>query len=262
MNAGAAAAGLPKVLASAPAACSLPASPLLSNVRGHGAAPPAGPWGGLLGGQVLGQVPGQAPGRGASPLHGPLHGALHSHFPGQAPAAGSACLGEQFARALNERGGDDETALPADAGAPSGLLPWPPAPTLLAPSAAPAPPAAAPAAVPARAAPDAVSAAASAAHIAAAAPVTLAPADAGQAWELSLHEPDGGLVLSLRAERIAASTLTTPGAQPAWSLAINAPAAEAAALQRHAPRLAERLAARALAPAHLRIAADHEPNPD
>jgi hypothetical protein len=254
MNAGAAAAGLPKVLASAPAACSLPASPLLNDVRGHGAGARARPWCGPLGGQVFGQVPGQAPGRGDIPLHSP--------FPGQAPAAGSASLGEQFARALNEQGGDDETAPPPEAGAPSGLLPWPPAPTLLAPGAAAAAPGAPPAAVPARAAPDAVSAVASAAPIAAAAPLTLAPADIGQAWELSLHEPDGGLVLSLRAERVAASSLLTASAQPAWSLAISAPVAEAAALQRLAPRLAERLAARALAPAHLRIAAEHEPHPD
>lgn len=256
MNAGIAAAGLPKMGASAPAGCGVAASTLSSDVRGHGVGEPAGLWRGPLAGQVPGQVHGRVTGQA------PGCGPLHSHFPGQAPAAGSASLGEQFARALNEQGGDEETALPAEASPPSGLLPWPPAPTLLAPGAAPSPPAAAPAAVPARAAPDAVSAAASAAHVAAAAPLTLAPAEAGQAWELSLHEPDGGLVLSLRAERVAASTLTTANAQPAWSLAINAPAAEAAALQRHAPRLAERLAARALAPAHLRIAADQEPNPD
>lgn len=265
MNAGAAAAGLPRVLAT-PAACSLPTSPLSNDVRRHGAAAPAGPWCGPLGGQVSGQVPGLAPGRLASPLHspshGPLHSPLHSHFPGHAPAAGSASLGEQFARALDEQGGDHETAPPSEVGAPSGLLAWPPAPTLPVPGAAASAPAAAPAAVPARAAPDAVSAVASAAHIAAAAPLTREPPDIGQAWELSLHEPDGGLVLSLRAERVAGPTAAGVATPPAWSLAISAPAAEAAALQRLAPRLAERLAARALAPAHLRIAARHESHGD
>ena len=136
MSAGIAAAGLPKMWTSAPA-CSVPAAPLSSEVRGHGAAVPAGPWcgplAGPLAGQVPSQVPGQAPGRGSSPLQGPLPGHVH----GQAPSAVSASLGEQFARALNEQGGDDEIALPAEAGAPSGLLPWPPVPTPLAPGAAP-----------------------------------------------------------------------------------------------------------------------------
>jgi hypothetical protein len=87
----------------------------------------------------------------------------------------------------------------------------------------------------------------------------MSPVDAGQVWELSLNEPDG-LVLSLRAERVAQPACVTGSPPPGWTLAITAPAAEAAALQRHAPRLAERLAARALAPAHLRIATECEPH--
>jgi hypothetical protein len=78
---------------------------------------------------------------------------------------------------------------------------------------------------------------------------------------LSLAEPDG-LVLSLRAERVMQPACASGGPPPGWTLSITALAAEAAALQRHAPRLAERLNARALAPAHLRIAADGDPHAD
>jgi hypothetical protein len=172
----------------------------------------------------------------------------------QSPAASTTRLGEQFARALEEQSGDDDSALPRETESPAGLLPWPPAPPApsigMAPT--PAPPAGA-----ARATCDAVTAVAKSHDVAAAAPATVAQADAGQVWELSLNEPDG-LVLSLRAERVAQPASISGSPPPGWTLAITAPAAEAAALQRHAPRLAERLAARALAPAHLRIAGERE----
>jgi hypothetical protein len=202
-----------------------------------------------LASEVRGQAPGQTPGHTSGPASG------HS------AAASAGRLGEQFARALDEQGGDEDMPLPCEAEPPSGLLPWPLAPAT--PSVAMAPPSApsAPTAGTHRATADSVTAAAQSRDIAAAAPATVAQADAGQVWELSLNEPDG-LVLSVRAERVAqrvaqpsSATGTTP---PAWTLSINAPAAEAAAMQRHASRLAERLAARALAPVHLRIAGDRD----
>jgi hypothetical protein len=173
----------------------------------------------------------------------------------QSPAAPTTRLGEQFARALEEQGGDDDAAPPRETESPAGLLPWPPAPPPPSIGMAPTP---APLAGAAGASSDAVAAAAKSHEVAAAAPpATVAQADAGQVWELSLNEPDG-LVLSLRAERVAQPASISGNPPPGWTLAITAPAAEAAALQRHAPRLAERLAARALAPAHLRIAGERE----
>jgi hypothetical protein len=197
---------------------------------------------------MAGPTPGHASGHASGPASGRGSGHL--------PAASAGRLGEQFARALDEQGGNEDMTLPREAEPPAGLLPWPPAPAT--PCVAMAPPPA-PAAGPHRAATDSVSAAAQSREIAAAAPLTVAQADAGQVWELSLNEPDG-LVLSVRAERVVQPLSATGIAPSAWALSVNAPAAEAAALQRHAPRLAERLAARALAPAHLRIAGDRDPH--
>jgi hypothetical protein len=177
--------------------------------------------------------------------------------PNQLPAASTSRLGEQFARALEEQGADEEAGPPRETEPPAGLLPWPPAPP---PSIGMAPPSAPPAGA-ACTPSDAVTAAAKSRDVTAAAPNTVAQTDTGQVWELSLNEPDG-LVLSLRAERVVAPASPTGSPPPAWTLAITAPAAEAAALQRHAPRLAGRLNARALAPAHLRIAADRDPHAD
>lgn len=190
----------------------------------------------------------------AMSLASEIRGQAPNQMPNQPPAASTSRLGEQFARALEEQGADEEAGAPREADPPAGLLPWPPAPP--APSMGMAPPAAPPAGA-THASSDAVTAAAKSRDISAAAPATVAQADTGQVWELSLNEPDG-LVLSLRAERVAQPAGITGHPPPGWTLAITAPAAEAAALQRHAPRLAERLAARALAPAHLRIAADRE----
>lgn len=178
-----------------------------------------------------------------------------------APNATSAANGDDAADAADGA----EATEPVDAAGVSaaGLLDWPlafpvcnalvPPPPSPSSSATAAPAAAAALAASAHA----VTACAEAGPASAATPTTVAQPDSGLAWELSIAEP-GGLVLSLRAERVAAPASATTTAPPAWSLAINAPAAEAAALQRHAPRLAERLAARALAPAHVRIAAQHE----
>jgi hypothetical protein len=200
---------------------------------------------------------GCAPMASALPANQPpseVRGQPMSQMASQSPAASTSRLGEQFARALEEQGADEEAAPPREAEPPAGLVPWPPAPPT--PSMGMAPPLAPPAGA-ARASPDAVTAAAKSHEVAAAAPATVAQADAGQVWELSLNEPDG-LVLSLRAERVAQPASISGNPPPGWTLAITAPAAEAAALQRHAPRLAERLAARALAPAHLRIAGERE----
>jgi hypothetical protein len=220
----------PPVGACMPVASPLPLGSLASEVRGHGS----------------GRMPGPIPGHASGPASGLASGHL--------PAASAGRLGEQFARALDEQGENENLTLPCDAGPPAGLLPWPPAPAQ--PSVAMAP-TSAPSAGPHRAPADSVTAAAQSRDIAAAAPATVAQAAAGQVWELSLNEPNG-LVLSVRAERVAMPVSATGMEPPQWTLSINAHAAEAAALQRHAPRLAERLAARALAPAHLRIAADRE----
>ena len=190
----------------------------------------------------------------ANQMPSEVRGQPLSQTPSQSPPASTSRLGEQFARALEEQGADEEAGPPREAEPPAGLLPWPPAPPT--PSIGMAPPSAPPAGA-AHASSDAVTAAAKSRDISAAAPVTVSQADTGQVWELSLTEPDG-LVLSLRAERVAQPACIPANPPPGWTLAITAPAAEAAALQRHAPRLAERLAARALAPAHLRIAADRE----
>jgi hypothetical protein len=190
----------------------------------------------------------------AMSLASEVRGQTSNQMPNQPPAASTSRLGEQFARALEEQGADEEAGAAREAEPPAGLLPWPPAPP--APSIGMAPPSAPPAGA-AHASSDAVTAAAKSHEVAAATPANVAQADTGHVWELSLNEPDG-LVLSLRAERVAQAACVTGHPPPGWTLAITAPAAEAAALQRHAPRLAERLAARALAPAHLRIAADRE----
>lgn len=188
---------------------------------------------------------------------------VRGHWPGQPASAATSRLGEQFARALEEQGADEDAAPLREAEAPAGLLSWPPAPPTPTPTPNPsvgmAPPSAPPAAF--HAACDAVTAVAKSHDVAAAATATVVQADTGQVWELSLAEPDG-LVLSLRAERVMQPACASGGPPPGWTLAITAPAAEAAALQRHAPRLAERLNARALAPAHLRIAADRDPHAD
>lgn len=206
--------------------------------------------------EIRGQAAGPAAGQPASPPASNLPGPYARS--GAHPSAALHQLGQQFARALDEQGGAEDAPPPLETGLPAGPLPWPPAPP--APAAAPAPPSPSAAS---RAPAHAVAAAVKAQDIAPAMPTSVAQVEQGQVWELSLNEPDG-VVLSLRAERVAApASPGLPGSPagdtpPAWSLVVNAPAAEVAALQRHAPRLAERLAARALAPAHVRIASRHD----
>jgi hypothetical protein len=74
--------------------------------------------------------------------------------------------------------------------------------------------------------------------------------DAAGAWSVSLNQPLG-LALELRAVR-GGATAETPAH---WTLTIASPAHDAALLARHAPRLNERLRARAL---HVRIESDDE----
>ena len=194
-------------------------------------------------------APGMAAPRGPSAMPSEVRGQITD----RPASARDSRLGDRFARALDEQSGQEDLAPPRETEPPIGLRSWPPSPP--AACAGMAPPPALPAAVP-RASTPAVTAAGQPAEIAAPAPV--ARPDSGQGWELSITEP-GGFVLSLRAERVAVPASATAAATaPAWLLAIDAPAAQAAALQRHAPRLAQRLAARALAPAHVRIDARHE----
>ncbi|WP_284619302.1 hypothetical protein [Aquabacterium humicola] len=163
-------------------------------------------------------------------------------------------LGKQFARLLcKQEALDDKAAGPAttaaDAAA-SAFATMPRADLAFLPSSQATPTLSAGADPAARAC--AVAAAAQAQAPSSTAPTVVTAVDAGNVWELSLNTPDG-LALSLRAERIAAPQ-PAGGAPAAWALTVGAPGAEtAAALRHHAPRLAERLAARALTPAHLRI---------
>lgn len=84
---------------------------------------------------------------------------------------------------------------------------------------------------------------------------TLAPlsrGDAGSAWQVSLGEPMG-VAVEVRATRPGG---TNPAA---WTLTIASPVLDASVLQRHAPRLDERLRARSLTHGHVRIQEDTEP---
>jgi hypothetical protein len=93
--------------------------------------------------------------------------------------------------------------------------------------------------------------------VAARAPLAQAPssvlgaADAAASWQVHLPQALGS-GLELRATRTAGSAQ----AQPGWALTIASPAHEAALLARHAPRLDERLRARALEVDHVRIERD------
>ena len=123
-----------------------------------------------------------------------------------AAAASAGRLGEEFARALEEQGADEDTVLHREPEAPAGLQPWPPAPPAPSTGMAPAP---APVAAPCHAPTDAIAAATKLQDMAPAAPTAITQVDAGQVWELSLYEPDG-LALSLRAERVSAPASPPP----------------------------------------------------
>jgi hypothetical protein len=72
-----------------------------------------------------------------------------------------------------------------------------------------------------------------------------APANAAGAWELTLRQPLAAPV-DVKATRNA-------DAVNGWSLSIASPVLDASLLARHAPRLNERLKARALSTTHVRI---------
>ncbi|HSW08332.1 hypothetical protein [Aquabacterium sp.] len=74
-------------------------------------------------------------------------------------------------------------------------------------------------------------------------------------WEVSMQD-SRGVAITLRAMRPADVQLA--GQAAPWTLAISAPGLEAAALLRHAPRLDERLKARALTLTHVRIEGDDD----
>lgn len=71
------------------------------------------------------------------------------------------------------------------------------------------------------------------------------PPNAAGTWELTLRQPLCA-PLDLRATR-------TAGAVNGWSLQVGSPTVDASVLARHAPRLNERLKARALTHTHVRI---------
>lgn len=80
----------------------------------------------------------------------------------------------------------------------------------------------------------------------------LAGGEAAGAWQVSLGEPLG-VAVEVRASRPAG---TNPAA---WTLTIASPVLDASVLQRHAPRLDERLRARSLTHSHVRIQEDDDP---
>ena len=80
--------------------------------------------------------------------------------------------------------------------------------------------------------------------------------DAAGAWAVTLNDPRG-LALDLRATR--PGDAQPAGAAAPWSLTIASGVHDAALLARHAPRLNERLQARAATPTHVRIASSDAP---
>lgn len=80
--------------------------------------------------------------------------------------------------------------------------------------------------------------------------------EAAGAWEVSLRSPMG-VAVELRATRSEALVPTTAAAP--WTLAIAAPGLAHATLMQHAPRLHERLRARAIGEIHIRIESSSHP---
>jgi hypothetical protein len=83
------------------------------------------------------------------------------------------------------------------------------------------------------------------------APVLASGGSTENSWDVSLHEPRG-VAVELRATR------SGPTSGGAWTLTVATPALDPAALARHAPRLSDRLRARARVATHLRIGDDKE----
>jgi hypothetical protein len=86
-------------------------------------------------------------------------------------------------------------------------------------------------------------------------PLSGTQADTAGAWQVSLNEPMG-VAVELRATRPASGGAA--GEPAAWTLTIASSSTDAAMLTRHAPRLNERLRARALTRDHVRIEGDDE----
>ena len=83
--------------------------------------------------------------------------------------------------------------------------------------------------------------------------------EAGGAWEVSLREPMG-VAVELHASRAEAVVPTTAPAP--WTLAIATPGLAHATLMQHAPRLQDRLRARAIGEVHIRIERGRQPQRD
>lgn len=159
--------------------------------------------------------------------------------------------GDRFERLLRDKSSpcDDEDATlpftPAPECAPPAAAPASTGPALCGPVAAAVPRAGAAAAD----TPSATQAALGSAMSAQAPqPAPVQGGDA-QAFQVSIHEPMG-LPLELRAVRVAAAG---PAQAPQWALNIAVPARDAAQLARHGTRLDERLRARGVDGAQVRI---------
>jgi hypothetical protein len=80
-------------------------------------------------------------------------------------------------------------------------------------------------------------------------------AEAGSAWQVTLNDPRG-VAVELSALRPPAQAMA--GTSAGWTLTIGSPVVDAAVLLRHAPRLNERLRARAMGETHVRIEDDED----
>ncbi len=80
------------------------------------------------------------------------------------------------------------------------------------------------------------------------------------AWEVTIQTP-GGVPLQLKVARAAEPLLPLQPVPGGWTLTLTAPARETAALNRHAPRLNERLRERSLSSEPVRIEAEDAGDP-
>lgn len=79
--------------------------------------------------------------------------------------------------------------------------------------------------------------------------------ESASSWQVSINDPRG-VPVELRAARVAQGQPTA--GQPAWALTLAGPLRETSLLVRHAPRLDERLRARALSDTPVRVEQDDE----
>lgn len=80
------------------------------------------------------------------------------------------------------------------------------------------------------------------------------------AWEVTIQTP-GGVPLQLKVARAAEPLLPLQPVPGGWTLTLTAPARETAAMNRHAPRLNERLRERSLSSEPVRIEAEDAGDP-